>query len=157
MTLPSRHYKYEFWNLAVVEAEIATSRPRRLPTILNIYEWAGKEHFASLKLECQCGVRTCDLRLAKQAALSTTPGPPPQNRIRDIPANTRYRPNVGPPSTMLAQHWVDISCLLGCLMLSACEQTFITLQLNNWKCTSIEYWSIFCSLVDVGVMLRYRQ
>ena len=33
------------------EAEHATSRPRRLPTILNLYEWAWKKHFVSLKLE----------------------------------------------------------------------------------------------------------
>ena len=32
---------------------------------------------------------------------------------RTLPANTRPRPNVGPPSTTLAQHCVDVSCLLG--------------------------------------------
>ena len=59
------------------EAEQATSRSRRLPTILDIYEWAGKKHFVSLKLEGQSGVRTRDLRLSKQAALTNVPGAPP--------------------------------------------------------------------------------
>ena len=53
------------------EAEHATSRSRRLPTILIIYEWARKKHFVSLKLEGQSGVWTRDLRLSKQAALTT--------------------------------------------------------------------------------------
>ena len=35
------------------EAEHATSQSRRLPTILNLYEWAGKKRFVSLKLENQ--------------------------------------------------------------------------------------------------------
>ena len=43
------------------------------PTILNFYEWAGKKHFVSLKLEGQSGVRARDLRLPKQAALTTSP------------------------------------------------------------------------------------
>ena len=59
------------------EAELTTSRLRRLPTILNRCEWAGKKHVVSLKLECQSGVRPRDLRLSKQAALTTATGPPP--------------------------------------------------------------------------------
>ena len=42
------------------EAEHATIRSRRLPKILNLYEWAGKKQFASLKLEGQSWVRTRD-------------------------------------------------------------------------------------------------
>ena len=39
----------------------------------------GKKRFVSLKLEYQCGVRTHDLRLSKQAAnIITAPGPLPQ-------------------------------------------------------------------------------
>ena len=38
------------------EAEHATFRSRRLPTILNHYERAGKKHFVSLKLECQSDI-----------------------------------------------------------------------------------------------------
>ena len=30
-----------------------------------------------------------------------------------FPANIRHQPNVSPPSTTLAQHWIDVSCLLG--------------------------------------------
>ena len=73
MTLPSRH-RFEPWRS---EAKHATSSSRRFPTILNLYEWAGKNHFVSLKLECQSGVWNRDLRLSKQAASTTAPGPPP--------------------------------------------------------------------------------
>ena len=59
------------------EAEHATSRSRRLPTILKLYEWAGKKHFVSLKLKGQSGVRPRDLRLSKQAVLTFVPGLPP--------------------------------------------------------------------------------
>ena len=53
------------------EVKHATSRSRRFPTIFNLYELAGKKQFVSLKLECQSGFRTRDLRLSKQAALTT--------------------------------------------------------------------------------------
>ena len=44
--------------------------------LLNLYEWAGKKQFVTLKLECQSGVRIRDLLLFKQTALTTTtPGP----------------------------------------------------------------------------------
>ena len=72
--LQKQYSNFKLWRS---EAELATSRSRRLPTILNLYKWAGKKHFVSLKLECQRGVRSRDLRLSKQAALTTTPGPPP--------------------------------------------------------------------------------
>ena len=54
-------------------AEHAILRSRRLLTILNLYEWAGRKHFVSLKLEGQSGVRTRDLPLSKQSALTTAP------------------------------------------------------------------------------------
>ena len=62
------------------EAEHAISRSRRFLTIFNHHEWVGKKHFVSLKLECQSGVRTHDLRLSKQAASTTAPGPPTSNK-----------------------------------------------------------------------------
>ena len=66
--------KFEPWRS---EAEHATSRSRRLPIILNRYEWAGKKHFVSLKLEGQSAwVRARNLRLSKQPALATAPGLP---------------------------------------------------------------------------------
>ena len=34
---------------------LATSRSRRLSTILNLYEWVGKKHFVPFKLEGQSG------------------------------------------------------------------------------------------------------
>ena len=42
--------KFEHWRS---EVEHATSRSRRLHTILNLYEWARKKHFVSLKHEGQ--------------------------------------------------------------------------------------------------------
>ena len=72
MTLPSRHRNR---TLAVCYLSVC-----RLSTILNLYEWAGKKHFVSLKLECRSGVRTLDLWLSKQAALTTAPGPQPHKR-----------------------------------------------------------------------------
>ena len=57
--LQTQDSKFESWRS---EAEFATSRSRRLPIILSLYEWAGKKHSVSLKLECQSGVRTRDFR-----------------------------------------------------------------------------------------------
>ena len=42
-------------------------------TILKLHELADKKHCVSLKLECQSGVRIRDLRLPRQAALTTAP------------------------------------------------------------------------------------
>ena len=38
-----------FWSTA----EHTNSRSRRRPTIFNIYDWTGRKHFVSLKLDCQ--------------------------------------------------------------------------------------------------------
>ena len=58
--LQTQDFKFEPWRS---EAEHATSRSRRLPTIMKLYEWAGKKHFVSLKLECQSGGRARNPRL----------------------------------------------------------------------------------------------
>ena len=58
MTMPYRHRIRNPWRS---EVEHATSRSRRLPTLLNLYEWAGKKHFVFWKLECQNGGRTNDV------------------------------------------------------------------------------------------------
>ena len=50
---------------------------RGSPQYWIFYERTGKKHSVSLKLECQSGERARDLRLSKQAALTTAPGPPP--------------------------------------------------------------------------------
>ena len=44
-------------------------RSRRLHTIFNLYESAGRKRFVSSKPNCHSGVRTRDLRLSKQTAL----------------------------------------------------------------------------------------
>ena len=66
--LQTQDTKFEPWRS---KAEQSTSRSHRFPAIVNHYEWAGKKHFVSLKLEGQSGVRARDLRLSKQAALTT--------------------------------------------------------------------------------------
>ena len=75
-TLPSRH-RIRNSSPVGLDAEHATFLSRRLTTILNLYESARKKHFVSLKIESKSGVRIRDLRLSKQAALTTAPGPPP--------------------------------------------------------------------------------
>ena len=66
--LQTQDSRFELWR---PEVKHANSRSRRLPTILNLYEWAGKKHF-----EGQIGVRARDIWLPKQAALTTAPRPP---------------------------------------------------------------------------------
>ena len=72
--LQTQDSKFEPW---WSEAEHATSRSRRLPTIMNLYEWARKNLFFLWNLEGQSGARTSDLRLTKHSALTTAPWPPP--------------------------------------------------------------------------------
>ena len=76
ITLPKKKQdsKFEPWRSGT---ERATSRSLKLPVIFNLYEWTGKKHFVSLKLEGQCGVRNRDIRLSTQAALIIAPGPTP--------------------------------------------------------------------------------
>ena len=53
-------------------AKHVISRSCWLPTIFNLYDWAGRKHFVLWNLECQSRRRICDLWLSKQA-----PGPRP--------------------------------------------------------------------------------
>ena len=55
--LQTQYSKFAPWQS---EVEYATSRLRRLPTVLNLYEWAKKKHFVSLKFEDHGCVRTRD-------------------------------------------------------------------------------------------------
>ena len=71
--LQTKNLKLRPW---LSKAEHATSRSRRLPTILNLYEWAEKKHFVSSKREYQGGLQTRDLGLSKQAASTTASRPP---------------------------------------------------------------------------------
>ena len=64
--LQTQYFKFKPWRS---DAEHATSRSRRFPTISNQYEWVGNKHFVSLKPKCQS-----DLQLSKQTALTTVPG-----------------------------------------------------------------------------------
>ena len=58
MTLPSRH--------KIQNSGPGGLRPSTDPTVLDLYEWAEKKHFVSLKLGGQGGVRTRDLWLSKR-------------------------------------------------------------------------------------------
>ena len=68
--LQTQNSKFEPW---WSEAERATFLSQRLPTIIHSYGWTAKKHFVSLKLVSSSGVQTRDLRLSKQAALTTAP------------------------------------------------------------------------------------
>ena len=86
--LQTQNSQFEPW---WSEAENATFRSRRLPTILNLYEWAGKKHLVYLKLECQSRVRTRNLRFSKQSASTTAPGSPPRRpKLVKMKYITRY-------------------------------------------------------------------
>ena len=67
--------------------EHATSRSQMFPTIFNHNKWAGRRHFVSWKLEGQSVVQTRYLRLSKQAASNTAPGPLPREPFRKYNAN----------------------------------------------------------------------
>ena len=62
--LQTQDSEFEPWRY---DAELATSRWLRLPTILHIYEWARKKYLFSFKFANQRGVRTRDLRFFKQS------------------------------------------------------------------------------------------
>ena len=86
---------FEIW-----KAKHATCRSRRLPTILNLHEWAERTHFVSLKLGGQSGVRARDLRLSRQVVLTTAPWSPPHFRRQNLRSPT------------LKQHWVNVVSFL---------------------------------------------
>ena len=71
--LQTQNSKFEPWRS---EAEHAISRSRRIPTKFNIYEWAGKKHFASSRLEGQSGACSNLRSPTFQAdSFTTAPGP----------------------------------------------------------------------------------
>ena len=71
------HTKESKFELCRSKAEPATSRSQRLPTIFNFFERAGKKTSFFFKLKVLGGALNRDLRLSKQAALTTAPPPPP--------------------------------------------------------------------------------
>ena len=90
-------------------------------TILSFYEWAETKHCVSLKLKGQSGVRTRDLRLSKQAALTTAPGSPSPPLCCEPCGPLLYTKQPRDIKQMLVQwwadivdqHWMNVSCLLG--------------------------------------------
>ena len=146
------------------EAEHATprSRSRRLPTLFYLYDWAGKKHFVSLKLEGQSEAQIRDLRLSKQAALSTAPGPPPCWEVTSYPANTK-RTNVDLMLGQRRRRWPSIkSTLVQRLVFSLgidfylrvlfhprliitqrarCRWSCLVIVSAGWPCIVIWWWS----------------
>ena len=106
MTLPSRH--------RIRNSSPSGLRPSTLLQVTeaphNIESTSERRSifFVSMKLEGQSKVRTRDLRLSKQAALTTAPGPRPQETGDvdvHIPANMRRWTNVG---STLVYCWTNV-------------------------------------------------
>ena len=92
------------------EAEHATCRLRRLLTILNLHEWAGKKHFVSLKFEGRSGDRSPTVQAA---VLTTSPGPYSHTRCWWWPTLVYCWPTVYDVGPAVNQRWVNVLCLLG--------------------------------------------
>ena len=95
--LQTQDSKFEPWRS---EAEHATSRSRRLPTILTFTRGWGRNNFVSFKPP-RPGTEPRTLAW-KAAVLTTTLGPPPFWRIKKVPRDERV--NSGPTTSTLAQH-----------------------------------------------------
>ena len=110
--LQTHDSKFEPWRS---EVEHATSLSRRLPKIFNLYEWEGKKHFVSLKLNGQCGARTRDFRPSKQVALTTALEDPPFSTLPisslQFPlssSSTTSRELLSQFSTCSGWRWLDV-------------------------------------------------
>ena len=64
--------KFEPWRS---EVEYASSRSRKLPTILNLYEWAGKTFCFFETWRPEWGFKPAISRLSKQADITSEPDP----------------------------------------------------------------------------------
>ena len=96
--LQTQDSKFESWRS---EAEHATSRSRRLTTIVNLYEWTGKKHFVPLKLESQSGATLFELvRVIAELGLWQT-----VLRIDWILRSVSSSPSSGWPGTCLTEGW----------------------------------------------------
>ena len=145
--LQTQDLKFEPWRS---EVEHAASRSQRFPTILNHYEWAGKRHFVSLKLEGQSGVRNRDLRLSKQAALTTAPGPRPVFIRQTCKQETLNQClfEVGPSSGTLTQPQAIIGSTLD---LNVAYIFCNSVSLRKSKCCSTKIWLVdekFCCVIE---------
>ena len=94
MTLSSRH--------RIQNSSPGGLRPSTLPPVTEAphdtesLQVSGKKYFVSIEIEDQSGARTRDLRLSKQTALTTVPGPPqyPANNVGLMldQCRTRFNP-----------------------------------------------------------------
>ena len=112
--------KFESWRS---EAEHATSRSQRLPTILNIYERARKKYFVYLRVSnlyvilWKCFFFMCIVLLT-------------------IPANTRHWTNVGSMLVQCRRRWANIR--------PALVQRVVRYKL--WWCTQ-QSWGLYSQTV----------
>ena len=124
--LQTQDSKFEPWRS---EAEHATSRSRRLPTILTFTRGWGRNNFVSFKPP-RPGTEPRTLAW-KAAVLTTTPGPPPEH----YPTHTPHWPLVGwmmgLSETQTVEQLRSSICLMSCVRedygnaFSACQ--------NEWK------------------------
>ena len=109
--LQTQDSKFEPWRS---EAEHATSRSRRLPTILTFTRGWGRNNFVSFKPPWP-GTEPRTLAW-KAAVLTTTLGPPPPSRpsgVRKYEKLTQRWFTVGPVSQTVGQHRFNLPRLLG--------------------------------------------
>ena len=106
--LQTQDSKFEPWRS---EAEHATSRSRRLPTILTFTRGWGRNNFVSFKPPRP---GTVPRTLAWKAAVLTTTLGPPQTKMmwpRTHETLTQCCFNVDSPSATLAHHWMSLKSL----------------------------------------------
>ena len=154
--LQTQGSQFEPWRS---EAKHATSCSRRLATIFNLDESAGKKYFVSLKLEGQTGVRARDLRekLLSNSWLSPRPLDIPHLYLNcrrafsihetteincyfswnaPIPVNTKHLYNilynVAPTSSTLVRRCINVIQMF-CECFYAYRTTFTAYQLEEME------------------------
>ena len=81
----------------------------KLPTILNLFEWAGKKHCVSLKLGGQSGARSHDLRLPKQATSTTFHHCNIMTRdVKLTYLTSSAKPTMTPPGEYCPRQWIPM-------------------------------------------------
>ena len=106
--LQTQDSKFEPWRS---EAEHATSRSRRLPTILTFTRGWGRNNFVSFKPP-RPGTEPRTLAW-KAAVLTTTLGPPPFVYNIWPTSDKTFQLIFSDAGPALNLHWVNVSCLLG--------------------------------------------
>ena len=148
--LQTQDPKFEPWRS---EAEHATSRSRRLPTILTFTRGCGRNNFVSLKPP-RPGTEPRTLAW-KAAVLTTTPGPPPARWRRN--SNTRKQTHRSPwfdkniskrKCGTLSQRWYHIELTLW-QRLVGCR-----IKLNSTDCLVLK-WAVTANCLCRPFRMQY--